>query len=82
MHGYTAVSDLEEYVSSIDSWCIAGPDSCNKFQFYCDGRCFDIKIRCNGEYDCYDGLDEMNCEQGMLFFLSFFLSFFLFFLSF
>ena len=47
--------------------CFTGLDSCKESEFYCDGICKDIKIRCDTQPDCHDGLDELDCPEGIPF---------------
>jgi Low-density lipoprotein receptor domain class A/Neurotransmitter-gated ion-channel ligand binding domain len=36
---------------------------CNKDYFNCDdGRCVHLKFKCDGENECQDGSDELNCK--------------------
>lgn len=37
------------------------PDDCRPGQFFCDDDCHSNAIRCNGQYDCVDRSDELNC---------------------
>lgn len=39
--------------------------TCGKNEFYCavGKQCITITWRCDSDKDCYDGSDEMNCEN-------------------
>ena len=41
-----------------------GIQSCNKFGFAClDGSCVDKNAVCDGNVDCADGADELQCGE-------------------
>ena len=40
------------------------PTGCRNDQFRCpNGRCIGMNWRCDGDVDCEDGSDEVNCEH-------------------
>lgn len=36
-------------------------DNCTDDEFFCDGRCLDKRLQCDGRIDCQSGEDEENC---------------------
>ncbi|UYV67340.1 VLDLR [Cordylochernes scorpioides] len=50
----------------LEEWLAAtGPTSrCSSTQFDClNGRCIPATFRCDGDNDCYDHTDELNCRK-------------------
>jgi hypothetical protein len=43
--------------------CVAGPVTCGQNEFQCDNKCMHNNLRCNGNVDCEDSSDELDCPE-------------------